>query len=360
LTSLDAFRGFTIAAMILVNNPGSWDDVYTPLVHADWNGWTLADLVFPFFLFIVGVAITFSFGTARGGRRLARDRLKRILHRTALLFAIGIMLNTVEGFAGLGTLRIPGVLQRIALCYLVASVVFLATGPALQAAMMAALLAGYGLILALVPVEGHRPGWLDPDHNPAAYLDRMLLGEGHLYHPTWDPEGVLSTIPAIATTLSGVLAGHWLRSKRGGRQTTLGLAVAGIAATVAGLFLDRWMPINKNLWTSSYAVFTSGCALLSLAACHWLVDVKGYRRAALPFVVFGVNPIAVYVLSMAGGALLDVVTLGGDNLRTIVLQSLFGGWAPPRAASFLFAVSYVLAWLGAMSVLYRKKVFIKI
>ena len=360
LTSLDAFRGLTIAAMILVNNPGSWDHVYTPLVHADWNDWTLADLVFPFFLFIVGVAITFSLGAARDVGRPHGESLRRIVRRTALLFAIGIALNTAEGFGGFATLRIPGVLQRIAICYLAASLLFLVTGPRSQLVLAGLLLAVYALVLAFVPVAGHRPGWLDPDNNPAAYLDRLLLGEGHLYHSTWDPEGILSTLPAIATTLGGVLAGHWLRGRRDPRRTSLGMAAVGIAVAAAGLVLDRWMPINKNLWTSTYAVFTAGCALMLLAACYWLVDVKGHRRAVLPLVVFGVNPIAVYILSMVGGALLEVVTIGDDNLRTIICDTLFSSWASPRATSLLFALTYVAAWLAVMSVLYRKRIFIKI
>jgi len=371
IMSLDVFRGLTIAAMILVNNPGSWNDVYAPLTHAVWNGWTPADLVFPFFLFIVGVAITLrgsglsatpiKTGEPTGvAKRPDPPTLSRIARRTALLFALGLVLNALMGFEGPATLRIPGVLQRIALCYLVASLLFLRTGPRGQAAWMVGLLAGYWALLAFVPVAGRSPGWLDAERNVTALVDRRLFGAGHLYHETWDPEGFLSTIPAIATTLFGVLAGHWLRSARTARTKTLGLATIGTVVMAAGLIFDRAMPINKNLWTSSYVVFTAGMALVLFALCYWLVDVKQVRRPFLPFVVFGVNPIAVYVLSTAGGALMDATSYHRMNLRERVCHVLFAGWTSPPAASLLFALGYVLLWLAAMSVLYRRKLFIRI
>jgi predicted acyltransferase len=353
IVSLDVFRGLTIAAMILVNNPGSWNDVYGPLTHAQWNGWTAADLVFPFFLFIVGVAITLSLGSeTRNHARIGR--------RTLLLFALGLGLNALGGFESFATLRIPGVLQRIALCYLAASLLFLHTGPRGQALSLCCLLVGYWALLDLVPVGGRSPGWLDPERNVTALVDRRLLGAGHLYHETWDPEGLLSTIPAIATTLFGVLTGHWLRSARTARVKTLGLAAAGAAVIAAGLVFDRWMPINKNLWTSSYVVFTGGMALLLFALCYGLVDAQNIRRPFVPLIVFGVNPIAVYVLSTAGGALMEVTTIHGTNLRDRIYHVLFTGWSSPPAASLLFALGYVLLWLAAMSVLYRRKIFVRI
>ena len=352
--SLDVFRGLTIAAMVLVNNPGSWNDVYGPLTHAEWNGWTPADLVFPFFLFIVGVAITLS----PSGR--ATRKLPRIGRRTALLLVLGLVLNALSGFEGAAALRIPGVLQRIALCYLAASLLFLHSRPRGQAVWLLGLLVGYWALLDLVPVAGRSPGWLDPEHNVTALVDRRLFGAGHLYHESWDPEGLLSTIPAIATTLFGVLAGHWLRFAHAARARTLGLAAAGAALIGAGLVFDRWMPINKNLWTSSYVVFTAGLALLLFALCYWLVDVKDVRRPVVPLVVFGVNPIAVYVLSTAGGALMDATTIRGMNLRERICHVLFAGWSSPPAASLLFALGYVLFWLAAMSVLFRRKIFLRI
>jgi len=221
LVSLDAFRGLTIAGMILVNNPGSWEHSYEPLTHAEWNGWTPADLVFPFFLFIMGVAITFSFRKPAPGYGDRRTFL-RILRRTALLFVLGLALNVLTNSDGLSTLRIPGVLQRIALCYLAASLTFLCSGPRTQTALFGGLLVAYWLLLDLAPVAGHRPGWDDPETNLAAYLDRLLIGESHLYRETWDPEGLLSSLPAVATTLLGVLTGHWLHSARPLRERRWG------------------------------------------------------------------------------------------------------------------------------------------
>jgi len=201
------FRGLTIAAMILVNNPGNWNEVYDPLAHAEWNGWTIADLVFPFFLFIVGTAIPLSLGETGSGRTMPGRHLARIVRRTAILFALGLMLNALGGFESLSMLRIPGVLQRIALCYFAASLLFLYTPRSGPAVVLVALVVGYWMLLTLVPVYGKEPGVLDPEHNLAAAIDRRLLAEGHLYHQTWDPEGFLSTMPAVATTLAGVLAG---------------------------------------------------------------------------------------------------------------------------------------------------------
>jgi predicted acyltransferase len=343
--------------MILVNNPGDWNAVYGPLTHADWNGWTPADLVFPFFLFIVGMAITLSL-TPDGGRRT--HVLPRVARRTALLFALGLVLNAFNGFASFGTLRIPGVLQRIALCYLAASVIFLRCRWRGQLAWLLGLLVGYWMLLAFVPVAGRSPGWLDPQENVTALVDRAVLGSGHLYHETWDPEGLLSTLPAIATTLCGLLTGHWLRSARRTRADAVRLAAAGALAIMIGLVWDYRMPINKNLWTSSYVVFTSGMALVVFALFYWLVDVRKMERPFVPLVVFGVNPIAVYVLSSAGDALLEATSIHGVNLRDAICHGLFGGWTSPAAGSLLFAVGYVLLWLVAMSLLYRRRIFLRI
>ncbi|MGH7899146.1 MAG: acyltransferase family protein [Candidatus Binatia bacterium] len=360
MLSLDVFRGLTIAAMILVNNPGSVDDVYAGLSHAEWHGWTATDLVFPFFLFIVGIAVTLSEVANRAER--THVLVARIFRRAALLFALGMLLNGFAGFESLATLRIPGVLQRIALCYLAASLIFLATGPAGQAIAAAMLLGGYWALLALATVPGHGAGALDPEGNVAAYLDRRLLGERHLLHGAWDPEGLLSTLPAIGTTLLGVLAGHWLKARRTVARTSLGLVLAGALMAALGALLDQWLPINKNLWTTSYAFFTAGLAAVLLGLCTWLVEAKGVRRPMLPFIVFGVNPIAVYVLSMMVGSLMDQIAVesSGENLRVWLCEQLFTWWTSPLNASLLFAVCYVMFWLGAMSLLYRREIRIKI
>jgi predicted acyltransferase len=363
LLALDAFRGITIAAMILVNNPGTWSDVYAPLQHAAWNGWTPTDLVFPFFLFIVGVAITFSLVPRRRRGDSWPELLAKITRRTLIIFALGIILNGFPYFDW-SVLRIPGVLQRIAVCYFFAAILALTLSLRGQAIATVLLLIGYWAAMKLVPIPGHHAGGLGPSSNLAAHIDAWLL-HGHLLHRRWDPEGILSTLPAIATTLSGVLTGHWLRSSRAPLERVAGLFVAGNVGLALGVIMDVWLPINKNLWTSSYVLFTSGMALNLLAMCYWLIDVKGYQRWAKPFVIYGTNPIVAYMLSslMAKVMLLWHVTLANGehiHLRRYVFDTFFLSLASPIDASLLYAVAYVLFWLGITAILYRKRIFIKI
>jgi len=363
LVSLDVFRGLTIAGMILVNNPGSWSHVYPPLAHAEWHGWTPTDLIFPFFLFIMGVAIPLALG-----RRLSRGDPRRaiwwrIVRRTLILFALGLFLNGFPHFE-LSRMRIPGVLQRIALCYLFSSLIVMKMTARGQAIAATLLLAAYWLVMRFVPVPGYGAGVWEKEGNLAAYLDQRLL-RGHLYRPTWDPEGILSTIPAIGTTLLGALTAHWLLSSRTAREKTLGLLGAGIVGIALGRVMHLWFPINKNLWTSSYAIFTGGMALLGLAACFWIVEVKGIRRPFLPFLIFGVNPISVFVLSALVTRLMTIVRIARPDGTTIsvkgyIYETLFASWAGPWKGSLLFALAYVAFWLAPMALLYRKRLIIKI
>jgi predicted acyltransferase len=361
LRSLDAFRGLTIAGMILVNNPGAWTDVYAPLQHAVWNGCTPADLIFPFFLFIIGVAITLAFDDAARGGSDRRQLYGKIARRTLLIFGLGIFLNGFPLFDW-STLRLPGVLQRIALCYGSAAVVVLSMSPRGQAITAASLVTAYWLVMTLTAAPGH--AWLDANGNLAAAIDDALL-HGHLLHGGWDPEGLLTTLPAIATTLIGVLAGRWIRSTRPPRQRVKGLAVAGTAGIVLGLVMAHWCPINKSLWSPSYVVFTAGVALAFLAICYWLIDLRGRRRWATPFVVYGTNPIVAYVLSslMAKEMLLWRVTRADGSttdLERYIFESAFLSLARPVDASLLYALSYALLWLGVTALLYRRGVLIKI
>jgi predicted acyltransferase len=363
LVSLDAFRGIAIAGMILINNPGRWHPVYAPLQHAEWNGCTAADLIFPFFLFIVGVAITYSVvpRQRRGDSRL--DLGAKILRRTLVIFGLGILLNALP-FFDWSTLRIPGVLQRIAMCYFLTALLVLVTGIRGQSVALALLLVGYWAAMVLVPVPGHTAGTLQPGTNLAAYVDSALLS-GHLLHRRWDSEGVLGTLPAIGTTLTGVLAGYWLQSPRSTLRRVAGLFAIGDLAILLGLAMDGVFPINKNLWTSSYVVFTTGVALNLLGLCYWLIDINGYTRWAKPFVIYGTNPLSAYVLSslMAKGMVLWRVAPFGSSkvvLRKYLFESCFLPFASPVAASFLYALTYVLFWLALMAILYRKRIFIKI
>lgn len=361
LDSLDAFRGFAIAGMILVNNPGSWAHLYPPLRHAEWHGWTPTDLVFPFFLFIVGVAMTFSFARRlEGGDR--RSLYASVVRRTLILFALGLLLSAFPTFE-LSGLRVAGVLQRIAVVYLLASLLVLNLSRRGLAWAAAVLLVGYWAAMALVPVPGSGSGDLTPEGNLAAWVDRLLL-PGRLWKETWDPEGLFSTLPAVATTLAGVFTGHWIRSGRDRSEIAAGMFTAGWAAILGGLVWGIWFPINKYLWTSSYVVFTAGAALQALAVCYWLIEVRGRRAWARPAIVYGLNSIAVFVLSGLVTKLLYWIEVGGDSENTLLMSwiyhHLFASWAPPLDASLAFAVLYVVFWWALMALLYWRRIFIKI
>jgi predicted acyltransferase len=365
LESLDAFRGLTIAAMLIVNNPGSWASIYAPLQHAEWNGWTPTDLIFPFFLFIVGVSMTFSFtaAVARGATR--GGLLARSLKRAAILFGLGLLLQGFPRY-DLSTLRIPGVLQRIAIAFLAASIVYLYARTRARAAIAAALLLGYWALVTLVPVPGSGAGLLEPGRDLGAFIDRAVFGTSHLWASsrTWDPEGLLSTIPAIATTISGVLAGEWIRSDREPTGTTAGMLIAGTVALAVGVAWGALFPINKSLWTSSYVVFTSGMALIVLALCYWLIDVRGWRRWAAPFVAFGMNAIAAFFLSGLLARIMGLVHVGvGDGAPTLkgwIYARFFTSWASPINASLAFALAFTAFWLAIMGVLHRHRIHIRV
>ena len=360
LLSLDVFRGLTVAGMVLVNNPGTWGAIYAPLRHADWDGWTPTDLIFPFFVVIVGVAIPFSLaGRAAEGA----GALPRVLRRALLIFALGIVLNGLPWFQW-DTLRIPGVLQRIAVCYLVAALIYLATGWRGQAIWTAALLLGYWAVMTLVPVPGHAAGDLGKEWNLAAYLDRAILGQAHMWRvaKVFDPEGILSTVPAVATALCGVLAGTWLRSGRTPQVVVRGLAWAGVAGLAVGWLWGLAFPINKSLWTSSYVVFTAGWALLVLALCYWLIEIRGIRGWSPPFVVFGVNALALFFLSTLMAKLFVVIRVGEPPrlVHAWLFTHLFAPWASPVNASLAYALAYLALWWVAMWALFRAGVRIRL
>lgn len=367
LVSLDVFRGVTIAGMLLVNNPGTWSAVHAPLRHAEWNGWTPTDLIFPFFLFIVGVAMTFSFGKLRDSGVTRNVLLTKVAKRAVILFALGLLLHAFPNYLDLGNLRIPGVLQRIAVAYLAASAIVLFTSRRTQIIAAAALLLGYWALETLVPVPGVAAGALEPGRDLGAWLDRLVFGENHLWvwSRTWDPEGLLSTIPAVATVLTGVFAGYWLRSDRSPSDRLVGLFLAGNAGLLAGVIWGAWFPINKNLWTSSYVLFTAGMACHFLAVCYWLVDVRGERRWTKPFVVYGMNAIAAFFLSSLFARIITLIHVQAAGeavpLKTFVFDRAFMPFfSEPANASLAFAISYVLLWLGVMWGLYRRGIFIKV
>jgi predicted acyltransferase len=350
LVSLDAFRGATIAAMILVNNPGSWSAVYWPLAHAPWHGWTPTDLVFPFFLFMVGMALNFS----------RRSTFRQALRRAAILFALGLFMAAYP-FFDLASLRIPGVLQRIAVCYLAAWIVRRSTGVTGQAVVAATLLAAYWLLMTRVPVPGGIAPNLEPERSLAAWIDRALL-TGHMWKQTktWDPEGVLSTLPAIATTLLGAVAGAWVRSQRSGKAKTAGLLAGGLVLTVSGLAWDLSFPINKNIWTSSFVLLTAGLAAYCFGLFYWLADVRGRRGWTGPLVVYGRNAIFVFVGAGLLTKTLVLITVGGLSLQAHLHRALFTWWLPPHAASLAWALATVAGWYAVLWAMDRRGVYLTV
>jgi predicted acyltransferase len=365
LLSLDVFRGITIAGMILVNNPGSWSTIYPPLKHAAWNGCTPTDLIFPFFLFIVGVAITYSL-TKRKERGDDKQKLIiNIVRRGVVLFLLGLFMAAFPFFK-FETLRIPGVLQRIGVVYIAASVIFLYADKKTIIYILSGLLIFYWAVMSFIPVPGVGYPNLEPTTNFAAWLDNLLLG-GHLWSSTkvWDPEGILSTIPAIGSTLLGIITGFWLRSNNDQINKTLKLFIWGNALMLAGYVWDGWFPLNKSLWTSSYVLYTGGLAMIFLAFCYWIIDVKGIKWWIKPFQVYGMNAITVFFLSglMAKGLyLIKITNAAGEqvSLKTYLYTNLFLTWLPQINASLLWALTYIAIWLGLMWILYAKKIFIKV
>jgi predicted acyltransferase len=366
LVSLDAFRGLTIAGMVLVNNPGSWEHIYWPLEHAEWNGWTPTDLIFPFFLFIVGVAIPLALGRRVESGGSQRDLYLKIIKRTVIIFALGEFLAGFPYFH-LATIRIPGVLQRIAVCYFFAALIFLKTKPRTQAIIALALLIAYWLLMTHVPVPGYGAGVLTKDGSLASYIDRTVFGP-HVWSQAkvFDPEGILSTMGSLATALFGVLAGNYLRCEtRTPFEKVAGLFVAGMCCIVIGWAWHPFFPINKSLWTSSYVFFTGGMALQLLGFCYWLIDIKHYRAWARPFVVFGVNAIALFVGTGIMARLMGLITVSGEeparvSLEGWIYKTLFLTWASPVNASLAFAITFILLWLGLMWLLYWRRIFIKL
>lgn len=373
LQSLDAFRGATIAAMILVNNPGTWDAVYPPLRHAAWHGWTLTDWIFPFFLFIVGVAMVFAFARRMEQGVLPKRLYRQVVSRSLKIFLLGLFLNGFPfGLLGhqfdLGTLRIPGVLQRIAACYFLASIIYLHTGLRTQLLVLGGLLAGYWGILTLVPVPGFGAGVLEPVGNICWYVDSHLLA-GHTWTgapaPGFDPEGIVSTLGALATTLSGCVLGQWLRSNHTKEEITAWAFVAGNVSLLLGVVLDLWIPINKNLWTPSYVVFMNGWALTVFATMYWLIDARDYRAWATPLVIYGMNAIAVFVVSGILARLIVLVKIHGSDgseisLKTYVFEHVYRAVASPLNASLLFALSFVMLMYLFVWGLWKKQWFFKV
>lgn len=393
LLALDVFRGMTIAGMLLVNDPGTWSAIYPPLEHAAWHGWTPTDLIFPFFLFIVGITTHLSIEARRARGDDDGMLMRQIVRRGLIIFLAGLLLNGFPFFTWaavpgnpdpsfvdrvvdrLYNWRIMGVLQRIGIAYMLAALLSFRTTLKQQVAIIAALLFGYWFAMTLLPVPPDGFLGVDVLDKPAAtlaaYFDRALLDWGrygnHLWinSRTWDPEGPFSTIPAIGTAMLGILCGRWIGSSRPLSERLAGMFAAGSIAMMAGLMWHWSFPINKSLWTSSYVLFTAGMAAVTLATCMWIIDEHRVTGWTKPFVIYGMNPIIAFVGSGITARLIYSVfkvESGGQqiSLQAWIYRTFYASWLAPRNASLLFAVTFVLVWLAILWVLYRRRIFLKV
>lgn len=364
LASVDVFRGLTMAAMVIVNTPGNWSHVYAPLLHAEWHGWTPTDLIFPFFVFIVGVSIVLS---AR-----SRGSVLVIFRRAALLYALGLFLALYPSF-NFSAVRVVGVLPRLALCYLAAALVYRAIYERDERARVtaalsgaAALLVGYWALLMFVPAPGGVAGDLSPSGNLGAWIDRTVIGEAHLWKQsrTWDPEGLLSTLPAIATALTGLAAGMCLQAGRDDKAKISLLLIWGAGSALVGWLWSLSFPINKNLWTSSYVLFTSGAASMLLALCHVAMDRQDIRKLLQPYVVLGRNALALFVLSGLLVKTLIWIKVGPPDARISlynwIFQRGFAPWAEPKNASLFFALTALFVLYLILQAMYRRRWFLRV
>ncbi|MEO7502417.1 MAG: DUF5009 domain-containing protein [Gemmatimonadaceae bacterium] len=395
LISLDVVRGLTIAGMLLVNNPGTWSAVYPPLEHAAWHGWTPTDVIFPFFLFIVGITTHISISARRERGDGDAELVKQILRRGGMIFLLGFLMSlfpfyqwgTIAGIPEpsiidrivyrLEHVRILGVLQRIGLVYIAAGLLSLKTTLKQQVVIIVALLYGYWFAMTLIPVTGTLNGvpgryigalLLDkPSETLAAHLDRAILGLNHIWSGsvTYDPEGPFSTIPAIGTAMLGIFAGRWILERRPLIERIAGLFAIGSIGMVLGLMWGWSFPINKNLWTSSYVVFTAGMACVALATIMWLIEWRNIRWWTKPLVIYGMNPIVAFVGS--GVLARCIYTLWKVNyngkptpVETVIYKSVFEPWLEPRNASLAMAFATVLFWFAILAWMYRKRIFLKV
>ncbi|MBL0169408.1 MAG: DUF5009 domain-containing protein [Gemmatimonadaceae bacterium] len=391
LLALDVFRGMTVAGMLLVNNPGTWSAIYPPLEHAPWNGWTPTDLIFPFFLFIVGITTELSLRARRARGDDEGAILKQVWRRAALIFLFGLTLSAFPFFTWvpipelpdatlldrvvhrLEHLRILGVLQRIALAYLFGALLTIRTTWRQQLGILAFLLFGYWALMTLVPVPDTGVAGrfvLDkPEQLLSAWLDRTVLGVNHLWSgsKTWDPEGLLSTMPAIGTVILGTFAGRWISEQRRSLVERLAaLFAVGALLMMAGLVWNWSFPINKSIWTSSYVLFTAGMGAVSLATCLWVIDVLQLRRWTFPFVIYGMNPMLAFLGSgLMARLMVSVLTMDAGNGTRISIQGLlfnrlYASWLPPREASFAYALSFVAVWFLILWAAWKRGFVLKV
>lgn len=358
LISLDALRGFTIAAMILVNYPGTWSHVYPSLLHAEWNGLTMTDFIFPFFLFMVGVSVTFAY-TKRLEAGLPKGEMyKKIVIRAAKLFLVGVCLNLIPDF-DFSNMRIAGVLQRISIVFLASAFIFLNIGWKKQAYLGGGILLFYWLCMTLIPTPDEGVVMLEPGRNLAAWIDRIFL-PGRMWEGTWDPEGFFSTLPAIVTGILGLLAGKLLLSDNSENEKSNYLMSIGLIIVLTGLLWAQVFPINKHLWTSSFTLITGGAGFIALGACYFLVDILGYKKGTSVGIIFGANAITVYVLADILSLLFYGLEIGGQSLNAHFIDLFTGIGFPIKLVSMIYAILFVMINFIPAYLLYQRKIFIKL
>lgn len=373
LLSLDFLRGLTVAAMILVNNPGSWGHIYAPLEHSEWNGCTPTDMIFPFFLWIVGVSIAFAMGTKKEDPSQHKAIIIKAIKRGIILYLLGFFLaifgKLVNDYShALQTVRILGVLQRIGIVFIISSIIFVKSSKKTIFIILVSILVVYWAMMTFIPVPGIGYANLEKETSLAAWADRGILTEAHTWSQsvTWDPEGILSTIPAIGTCLFGILVGLWMRRKDiDGATKVAWLFSAGILTIILGLIWDLQFPMNKALWTSSFVLYTGGLACVALALCYWIIDVQNYRRFTTPFVIYGINAITVFFLAGLMPRLLGFFTVTRpDGVKVTILtrfyELCYEPFFSPINASLAWAISYVLGFYILLWIMYKKNIIIKV
>ena len=373
LLSLDVFRGATVAAMILVNNPGDWGHIYAPLEHASWHGCTPTDLIFPFFLFIVGVSITYAMSSKKADPQAHTKTILKAAKRAAILFGLGLFLSLypkifTEPVNAFANVRVPGVLQRIAVVFLISSIIFLKNSEKNIMRIASGILILYWIIMTFIPVPGAGFANLEKETNMGAWIDRNVLTEAHLWKSakTWDPEGILSTLPAIASGLIGVLVGAFLRRKEleDGYKVSW-LFSTGLMLFIGGMIWSLQFPLNKSLWTSSFVLYTGGLATMILSSCYWIIDVNKYQRYTLPFVVYGKNAITVFFLSGLLPRTMNMIKVrnadGSESgLESFLYTNFFSTNFSPINASLAWAIAQICFWFVILYIMYRKNIFIKV
>ena len=375
LNSLDFFRGATVAAMIWVNNPGSWLHIYGPFAHAEWHGWTPTDLIFPFFLFIVGVSIVLAFSKASAKGMSRQELIQKTVIRGVKIFGLGLALAAFPYVVfspefslhpKIANLRIPGVLQRISVIYIMAAFLFLYTSTKVRWIVVGLILIGYWLAMSLIPVPGFGAGAIDaPEGNIAAYFDQLLLS-GHMWKELWDPEGILSTFPALVNTLMGIYIGQLLLKDHINReQKVLELLKWGFFWLTLGYLWSWIFPLNKNIWTSSFSLFTGGLASMIFGFCYWFIDVKGHKKGINWGISYGINAITIFFLSGIIARIMSMIQITVDGnimslkgfLYSVILKGIF---ADPMLASVSHSILWVFLFYGLASWMQQKNILIKV